>query len=275
MAFSTIGLLQSWPKYQPPPTFTAIFKGAPLTPSTQNGYDILILDSSGTLTLTIPGTKNISYYVIGGGGGGGRGGVSTSLYRGFPGNGGNGGVSKTGSFTVNNVINGTYSISIGNGGIAGNAGAASSIRGPGLDVSCNGGIVGKTGATGLSTFANSKVTGSAKGGIGSALEYGTAGPGENGVNTFIPHGKTYGGAGGGGGRPAGGGNAGFNSGPGGNAGGGNGSRTTTDASPGSEYGAGGGGGCGTRYDTGASTTSGLGGAGFQGVVFLYWDSNSF
>jgi hypothetical protein len=67
-------------------------------------------------------------------------------------NGGNGGVSATSSFTIDNVANNIYSISIGNGGAGGTAadgtqGGTSSIIGNSLNISCAGGLGGRGGLT--------------------------------------------------------------------------------------------------------------------------------
>ena len=229
--------------------------------STMGSYTVVELSTPGSLTIS--GTKTISYYVIGGGGGGGRGKQNSSTSS-WGGNGGNGGVVTTGSFTINNVTNNTYSISVGNGGAGGTAGdgtqgGTSSIIGNSLNISCAGGLGGRGGLT--SKANNTLVGGSALGGTSGNDSSITGQAPTNGATgtLFIPSGnKYYGGAGGAGVRLG-------TASTGGTYGGGNGSVNNAAPSAGTQYGAGGGGSGGTG---GGGSLNG--GVGFKGVVFLYW-----
>ncbi len=262
----------------PPPTFTAFFKGVQLTPLTQNGYNIIILDSSGTLTFPSAGKDNVYYYVVGGGGGGGKGRTSGAKWGG---NGGNGGVISTGTFNI--PSDSTYNIVIGDGGFGfgqpysitaaypatvgnrTNYGGVTSIRGPSLDVSCNGGFVGTTPTSARTSNTRQSIFGLGGNGGLSDVSGNQATNGEDGM--VFPPNNTYYGAGGGGGVQYG-----YTPGNGGQTGGGNGSMTTritvggVNTGIGFNYGAGGG---GTGGRDGSSLT---GNAGFKGCVFLYWQS---
>jgi hypothetical protein len=260
MSLSSLSTIQNIHRYKqiiiPNIPFSYEYTGTS-TLSTMGIYNVLELLTPGTLTIS--GTKTISYYVIGGGGGGGRGKQNSSTSS-WGGNGGNGGVSATSSFTIDNVANNTYSISVGNGGAGrtagdGTQGGTSSIIGNSLNISCARGLGGRGGLT--SQAINTTVSGSALG--GTMRNTAGASNGGAGINIFIPNNTRYGGAGGGGTRLG-------AAGLGGSLGGGNGSVQSGTPAAGSQYGAGGGGSGG--IGGGGSQT---GGAGFKGVVFLYWE----
>jgi hypothetical protein len=256
MAFTSFSTLQNIQRYIKNDIIYSYTGSSTFTPNI-NGYDVLLLDTSGTLILNIPGT--INYYIMGGGGAGG------AWYIGG-GNGGNGGVLSTGAFTNN--ISDTYIINIGSGGKSttpgtqGTSGGITTLTRNTLSISVNGGYGGKSvnsGSGGGNTQGSQ--TNATSGGMGSN-ETNTSRYNDN--NTIVqltgpqfPDGNYYGSAGSGGLK-----NNATVTPP---SGAGKGGNSTTAATSATSYGCGGGGG-------GNKTGGRDGGSGFRGVVLLYWNT---
>ena len=236
------------------------------TPGTQS------FSASGSWTVPA-GVGRLSYFMVGGGGGGGSG--ST-----YSGGGGGGGQVLTGSVPVTPGT--TITVGVGNGGSSDNPGTASTLIGPGVNVSASGGAQGGSstnpggaGYTGGGGGAVSTAGAGGGGGAGSGgpgASAGDAGGGAGGVGTAYsggagssvasiganggPGGQTGYGGGGGGGS----GNQGYGAGTA-QDGGGNGGVAAGGAGTAGTGGGGGGGAAGSTY---------AGGTGGTGIVVLSW-----
>ena len=199
--------------------FTPVSASGGTTTSISGGYTYQTFTSSGTFTVATGG--NVWVYAIGGGGGGGgSGGTNT-----WAGSGGAGGAAATDRLTV---APGTYTVTVGNGGLAG--------------TTTTGGGTG-----GTSTFGSSLV--SAQGGVGGGV--GAASPPAGGAGSSSSSTGDYVYRGGNGGTPL----NGTKSGAGGGGAG------TGDAGSGSLTGGIGGDASVGTAGTGTSTNGGTGGAG--------------
>ena len=240
--------------YIPTPAVGFSATGGTLTSG--NSYNQWTFTSSGTLVVTVGGTVN--YAIIGGGGSGGT----------HVGGGGGAGGVLSGTTTLSP---GSYSITVGNGGISvqgtsgspyvvGNAGSSSSALGLTAYGGGGGGVFNYATPTAGSPFGSGGGAGGYNSGGNMSPTSGTSGQGYAGGNT-----NAIGSGGGGGGASQAGGNA-----PNGN--GGNGVQISLPvAGTNYYYAGGGGGGCEFSADTGGL---GGGGAGFYANNYTLKGSGS-